>query len=189
MPAPTIVTIREHIAWSYANLARADAALQSGATHYLRVHHAIRNKLYSGLTSGTMSMRTLYDDERLKMTMPQACYYCGSVENLAVDHMIPRIGGGADEADNLIWSCRTCNSSKGGRDMLAWMNSRGDFPSILLLRRYTKIVARYCDREGCMDVEMVRSDELGLPFVLSLLPTRFPPLIELRRWVYPVREP
>jgi hypothetical protein len=27
--------------------------------------------------------------------------------------------------------------------------------------------------------------ELGLPFDVTLLPTAFPPLGELRRWVYP----
>ena len=111
MALPTIITIREHIAWSYANLARADAALEDGAMEYQRVHHIIRQRLYSGLVSGRMSMRSLYQDERLKMTMPQACYYCGSLDDLAVDHLIPRIKGGADESDNLIWACRCCRPS------------------------------------------------------------------------------
>jgi hypothetical protein len=186
MALPTITTIREHIAWSYANLARADSALEDGALEYQRVHHIIRQRLYSGLVSGRMSMRSLYQDERLKMTMPQACYYCGSLDDLAVDHLIPRVKGGADESDNLIWSCRRCNSSKHGRDMLEWMDARSAFPSILLLRRYTKIVARHCDAKGCMETEMSRAGELDLPFDVSLLPTVFPPLAELRRWVYPV---
>ena len=111
MAPPTITTIREHIAWSYANLARADAALGDGVVEYQRVHHIIRQRLYSGLMSGRMSMRSLYQDERLKMTMPQACYYCGSLDDLAVDHLIPRIKGGADESDNLIWACRCCRPS------------------------------------------------------------------------------
>jgi len=115
--------------------------------------------------------------------MPHACYYCGSVDNLAVDHLIPRIKGGADESDNLILACRACNSSKHGRDMLEWMKVRGDFPPILLLRRYTKIVARRCDAEGCMDTELSRCRDIGLPFDVSLLPIDFPPLPELRRWV------
>jgi hypothetical protein len=78
MAQPSITTIREQIAWSCANLAMADAALSEPAEKYGRVHFMIRNKLYHGLLSGRMAMRTLYDDERLKMTMPQACYYCGS---------------------------------------------------------------------------------------------------------------
>lgn len=70
--AQTIVTVREQIAWSYANLARADMALQEGAQRYGRTHHMVRAKLNKGLREQTMSMQSLYQDERLKMTAPQA---------------------------------------------------------------------------------------------------------------------
>ncbi|MEZ5126871.1 MAG: HNH endonuclease, partial [Thermoleophilia bacterium] len=143
---PVLTTVSEYLAWSYANLAMADAALGDQAERHGRTHFAIRNKLCHGLVSGTMSMRSLCHDERLKMTLPQACYYCGSNANLAVDHLIPRIKGGPDEADNLVWACRSCNSSKQGRDMLEWMRLNESFPSVWLLRRYIKLAARYCAR-------------------------------------------
>lgn len=136
--APEILTVKEHIAWSYANLARAHAALQEGSEKYKQVHHIIRSKLFQGLVSGKMNMRSLYDDERMKMTVPQACCYCGNINKLSVDHLIPRIKGGSDESDNLIWACNSCNSSKQGRDMLQWMHDKNRFPSVLLLRRYLK---------------------------------------------------
>ena len=183
MATPTPKTVREQIAWSYANLARAHAALEEGATAYQKGHHIIRNKLYHGLLSGKLAMRSLYDDERLKMTTPQACSYCGAAEGLTVDHLIPRIRGGPDDAENLIWACRRCNSSKQGRDMLVWATSKGFFPPILLLRRYIKIVARYCDARGYMDTELERFSELDAPFDVRLLPTTFPPLAELTLWV------
>lgn len=185
MALPDPKTVREQIAWSYSNLARAHAALQEGAPKYRTLHHIIRIKLYHGLVSGRMSMRSLYDDERIKMTAPQACYYCSSKLDLTVDHLIPRIRGGPDEADNLVWACRPCNSSKQGRDMLAWMRSKEDFPSILLLRRYLKIVARFCERQNYMDTQLSAVHALGMPFDLLLLPTEFPPLAELRLWVHP----
>ena len=59
---PTIKTVREHIAWSYANLARAHAALRDGVTAYRRIHHIIRNRTYHGLVNGRMTMRSLADD-------------------------------------------------------------------------------------------------------------------------------
>jgi len=130
-------------------------------------------------------MRSLYDDERLKMTAPRACYYCGSGERLTVDHLIPRVRGGQDGADNLIWACRACNSSKQGRDMLVWASTRGFFPSILLLRRYLKIVACYCEEHGHMGVQLARSGDIDTPFDVRLLPTSFPPLVDLRLWVPP----
>ena len=101
---PKIKTVRQHIAWSYANLGRADAALETGETKYSRIHHIIRNKLYHGLTSGAMNMRPLYDDERLKMKLPQICSYCGSDKKLSIDHLIPQIKGGPHDADNLVWA-------------------------------------------------------------------------------------
>jgi 5-methylcytosine-specific restriction endonuclease McrA len=182
---PAIDTVGDHIAWSYANLARADAALQDKVTTYQRTHHIIRTKLFHGLKNGTMAMRSLYDDERIKMTMPQACYYCGSTNGLSVDHLIPRISGGADDADNLIWACRSCNSSKQGRDMLEWMKTKNAFPAILLLRRYLKLVARYCDENGLLSTPLPDAFQLDLPFDLSLIPHSFPPLSELALWVYP----
>ena len=182
---PAIETVGEHIAWSYANLARADAALQSGVTTYQRTHHAIRTKLFHGLKNGTMSMRSLYDDERMKMTVPQACYYCGSIDNLTVDHLIPRISGGTDDSDNLIWACRSCNSSKQGRCMLAWMKKKESFPAILLLRRYLKLVARYCDEHDLLPTPVPEAIQRQLPFDLLLVPHSFPPLTELKLWVYP----
>ena len=179
-------TVREQIAVCYANLARAHAALERGALKYARKDHMIRAKLQRGLIDGTMHMRSLYDDERIKMTAPQACYYCGDTDRLCVDHLIPKMRGGPDASDNLIWSCRRCNSSKGGRDMIEWMTTRGCFPPILLLRRYVKIVARYCEEHGCLDVALDRLDDEGaMPFDVCMLPTRFPPLGEMTLWVHP----
>ena len=179
-------TVREQIAFSYALLGSAHAALKREARKYSTVDYMIRAKLRRRLIDGTMKMRSLYDDERIKMTMPQACYYCGSVHKLCADHLIPKMRGGPDAPDNLIWACRTCNSSKGGRDMLAWMQAKGRFPPILLLRRYIKIVAQYCEDHGRLDTALDRlDDEPAMPFDVRNLPTKFPPLDELVLWVYP----
>ena len=186
---PEINNVKEHIAWSYANLARADAALREGVDRYKPLHHIIRAKLFRGLVSGTMSMRSLYDDERLKMTVPQACYYCGSVHRLSVDHLIPRIKDGPDEADNLIWACRACNSSKQGRDMLQWMQAKRMFPAVLLLRRYLKIVARYCEQAHLMEMGLREACTQNLQFDLALLPYEYPALTNMTRWVYPQHAP
>lgn len=41
-----------------------------------------------------------------------SCYYCGK-DASHVDHKIPRSRGGADAIDNLVPSCRACNTLKG----------------------------------------------------------------------------
>lgn len=40
------------------------------------------------------------------------CYYCGSTENVGVDHLEPMARGGGHDIDNLVPACRRCNSSK-----------------------------------------------------------------------------
>lgn len=41
------------------------------------------------------------------------CQYCGSRENLTIDHVIPRSKGGQDTWDNLVTCCSSCNHKKG----------------------------------------------------------------------------
>ena len=177
---PNIHTVREHVAWSYANLARAHAALDDGVTKYGMKHHVIRSRLFTGLVSGKMAMQSIYDDERVKMTSTQCCSYCGDTTKLSIDHLIPRIKDGPDDADNLVLACRPCNSSKQGKDLLVWSSTMGRFPSVLVLRRYLKIVQRECAGRGLLDEELAAVDVAALPFRLDLLPYEFPPLEELR---------
>lgn len=42
-----------------------------------------------------------------------SCQYCGSKEDLTVDHLIPRSRGGRSVWDNLVTACKPCNSRKG----------------------------------------------------------------------------
>lgn len=180
---PNIQTVREHIAWSYANLARAHTALADGSTSYQQKDHIVRSRLFKGLCSGRMSIRSLYDDERLKLSMPRCCVYCGRTGALSLDHLIPRYAGGGDAADNLVSACRRCNSAKGARDMIVWHVERKTFPSLMLLRRYLKLVADYCEKADVMDQSLVEIEALQMPFALAALPHNFPPLSELRFWV------
>lgn len=179
-------TVREQIAASYANLGRAHAALRDGRTQYTKTDHMIHAKLKKGLIDGTVKMRSLYDDERTKMTEAQACCYCGATDNLCMDHLIPKMRGGPDSPENLVIACRSCNSSKGGRDMLEWMERKSRFPPLLLLRRYIKIVARHCEAQAEMDTPLDRLDTpRGMPFDVRRLPLEFPPLDALTQWVQP----
>lgn len=51
------------------------------------------------------------------------CVYCQDPITLRsghADHVLPRSRGGADEAANLVASCRPCNLSKGARTPEEW---------------------------------------------------------------------
>jgi len=49
------------------------------------------------------------------------CAYCGSTENLTLDHIVPLSNGGAHSPDNLCVACRFCNSSKSNKGLTEWM--------------------------------------------------------------------
>jgi HNH endonuclease len=179
MASPEITTVSHHIAWSYANLARAHAALKAGRTSYARLDHIVRSRLFAGLCSGKMSISSLYDDERLKMLGERQCVYCGLTNRLTIDHLIPRIEGGDDDGVNLVLACQSCNSSKSGTDLLIWCEHKSTFPPLLLLRRYIKIVAEICEKEGFYEYDLSRQELKVLPFQIERLPHIFPALSEL----------
>lgn len=43
------------------------------------------------------------------------CQYCGTHENLTIDHIIPKSKGGKDTWENLVTACTSCNHKKGNR--------------------------------------------------------------------------
>ena len=178
-------TIGESLYWSYANLAMTHAAVKHGAPKCGQVHFMIRAKLYKGLCTGKMNIGSLAEDEKLKLVLPQACCYCGSKANLSVDHLIPTKRGGPDDGDNMVWSCRSCNSSKGAKDVLDWLAGQGRFPPLLLLRRYLKLAVQICGERGVMN-SLLDEPIPDLPFALERVPHRFPRPCEATVWVVPL---
>ena len=180
MPCPPIHTVFEQIAWSYANLARAHAALSAGRIRYVQTDHIIRSRLFGGLKSGKMTIRSLYHDERIKILSTPRCSYCGAVERLTIDHLIPRIRGGSDDGANLVLACNCCNSAKRDSDLLDWHNRIGCFPPLMVLRRYLKLVFEHCEMREALELPLDSGELAHFPFRIGLLPLRFPPLGEMR---------
>ncbi|MBI1289384.1 MAG: hypothetical protein GC178_17595 [Flavobacteriales bacterium] len=172
IPAGTIV--REHIYYSYANLAMAHTAVDKKQVKYGRFNYMVRAKLFKGLKEGTMNMRTIFDDEKIKLQTGQICNYCGSTEKLALDHVFPQKLGGKDNAENLIYACRSCNSSKGKKDLMEWMEFRGQFLPLMVIRRYLKLTYNYCNENGLLDRTVEELTSMELPFKINLLPTNYP---------------
>jgi len=49
-----------------------------------------------------------------------ACRYCGQqppAVKLVIDHIVPVVGGGGNDEENLITSCDGCNSGKGAKPL------------------------------------------------------------------------
>ena len=44
-----------------------------------------------------------------------SCQYCGDLEDLTFDHVVPRAQGGRTTWENVVTACAPCNLKKGGR--------------------------------------------------------------------------
>lgn len=173
MPSITLHTVAELIYWSYANLAMAHDGINRRLLTYDKTSFVIRMRMYNGLLSGKLQISSLLKDELWKMKNGARCVYCGSTENLSVDHIFPRIKGGAGNVENLVCSCKSCNSSKGKKDLMAWYKENGQFPSVMVLRRYLKLFLQQCQELDFMDKAWEEADDSALPFNLSEIPTNF----------------
>tara|TARA_B100001094_G_scaffold222835_1_gene216889 strand:+ start:2300 stop:2668 length:369 start_codon:yes stop_codon:yes gene_type:complete len=48
------------------------------------------------------------------------CAYCGSKENLTIDHIVPRSKGGNNHITNVLCACEKCNKSKAHYEWEDW---------------------------------------------------------------------
>lgn len=58
--------------------------------------------------------------ERIKDNWNHECAYCGSDEEITLDHVKPRSFGGPDRSDNIVCACHSCNQSKGRNEWKTW---------------------------------------------------------------------
>lgn len=52
--------------------------------------------------------------------LEEPCAYCGSTEQITIDHIVPLSRGGRHEVENLAPACLPCNCSKGARLLSEW---------------------------------------------------------------------
>ena len=48
------------------------------------------------------------------------CAYCGSTDDLTIDHIIPRSLGGSDTTKNVLCCCKQCNADKSHTEVEIW---------------------------------------------------------------------
>ena len=61
------------------------------------------------------------------------CVYCGSREELTIDHVIPASRGGKTNFDNCVTACKPCNNKKNNRtpnEAKMWVRKRPYAPTI-----------------------------------------------------------
>lgn len=64
------------------------------------------------------------DVEVILALLDSSCEYCGSTDEITIEHRIPLIKGGSHTLDNLTSACKSCNSSKQDKTLEEWCPSR-----------------------------------------------------------------
>jgi 5-methylcytosine-specific restriction endonuclease McrA len=85
--------------------------------------------------------------ERVFLRDGRICRYCGSDENLQIDHIISRKRGGTHDLENLQVLCRDCNLRKSSKEEGVFLAGRATppaFPSNISPRTTSTVLAGPC---------------------------------------------
>lgn len=107
-----VTTVEKAFILTYLNKAEViethDQPLRSVNGEYerpsvIRLKHSIRFRAYKTVE---LNRRNIFKRDN------HTCAYCGSSDDLTVDHIVPKSKGGLNTWDNLITACRSCNNRK-----------------------------------------------------------------------------
>lgn len=65
--------------------------------------------------------------QSIKEKWNNECAYCGSKENLTIDHVIPQSKGGNDFITNVVCCCQKCNLEKSHNNWEIWYSQQDFF--------------------------------------------------------------
>jgi DNA-directed RNA polymerase subunit RPC12/RpoP len=132
MPPSAVKTIRDLIFWEYAKLI-------SGSALGDRKNFGFVMSSFKKLQGGEMKWSEILRED-LNMD-PGACAYCGSKEDLSIDHIVPKRECHFAEFHNIVKACKKCNSSKSDTDLIQWwgLERRYEMPRIVM-GKYLKML-------------------------------------------------
>ena len=164
----------------------AQSAVDLDQGIYSRYDRMVRRSVYNGLTSGTRKVASFFDDERERLVHAERiCSYCGNSAALSIDHIFARKFGGLDDSENLVLACKSCNSSKGERDLVQWAQSAGINLPLTLVKRYLKLCYFWCQQNNLLEQEWSDLQPGPIPFDPGSLSLELPDPSGLTRYPRP----
>ena len=165
---PKYETFGENLYWSYASWQMIFATAKSEQEKFGRTSYIIRQGCYKKLCEGKQHITDLYKMNQSKMRADGYCFYCHKEmpkTELTLDHVFPRAKGGVDAIDNIIFTCRNCNSSKGKLDLVEWfLVHRHELPSPFVLGHYLRQINLYAIDNELMSLSFENVCQMALPF-------------------------
>ncbi|MCK9555097.1 HNH endonuclease [bacterium] len=146
MPPKYVKTIREELLYEYAKL-------MSRSVFDGKLNYGFVSDRFKALRDGVITISGTIREWQREQEFPKECVFCGSPENLQMDHLIPKHRGGPDSADNMVWSCRNCNISRGDKGIFVWLGlHEKDNLHRLVAGKYLKQLLDMHEAKGTMDV-------------------------------------
>jgi predicted restriction endonuclease len=88
--------------------------------------HSFKDYLFNLQTTSKAEAKRMWR-KNIKEQWEHKCAYCGSEENITLDHIIPQCKGGLDVKTNVVSCCHSCNQSKGHAPWEEWYSSQEFF--------------------------------------------------------------
>lgn len=146
MPPKYVKTIREELLYEYAKLI-------SRSVFKGQLNRGFITDRFKALRDGTITISGTNREWEKEAELPKVCVFCGSGKNLERDHLIPVNRGGRDAADNMVWSCRTCNASRGSRGIFEWLGLKEkDDLHRLVAGKYLKELLDLHEKESTLEI-------------------------------------
>lgn len=176
--APKLNNFGEFIMYAYANMQMLIMALNTGREKFDTTCYMVRAKAFKAYREGRWKIHDLYVNNVWKMRGGDFCWYCRTEiprDKLTIDHIFPRSKAGADDIDNIVFVCKSCNSSKSNLDLLEWYAERRKlWPMPYIFAYYLKHVYYYALENGLMNKTSEEIDAMNLPFKYQYIPLNYP---------------
>jgi 5-methylcytosine-specific restriction endonuclease McrA len=163
MPDRDVKTILDVINFQYAKIITCSAFNCRNGKEAKKNYYGFIKKTFKDLQSGKKSWSDIDREDWQLVESEKCCVYCGSTENLAREHIIPKslkinercCGCDTIQAiHNQVWACRSCNSEKGVMGLYTFFKKRlpgevkfYDLIPPLAEKKYLKTV--YCCLSNC----------------------------------------
>lgn len=145
MPPKYVKTIRDEIFYEYSKMISKRV--------YGEFNHGFIGNSVKDFRSGKKTMSGTIREWETESSSTKQCAFCGSVDGLEMDHVIPKSLGGPDDSNNLVWSCGSCNSSRGNKTIYQWLGlKKKDDINRLVAGKYLKELYKLHELEGTLDV-------------------------------------
>ncbi len=145
MPPAYVRTIREEILYEYAKLISRSA--------YGSLERGFITNRFQKLRDGEIRISDTLREWEREQELSKSCVFCGSASDLSTDHLIPTNRGGDDSPDNLVLSCRSCNSSRGDKGIFEWLGlQKKDNLHRLVAGKYLKQLLQIHQDAGTLEV-------------------------------------